>query len=133
MRGLTAILSILTAVMIAAAAFASGKLPRDESRARFFEEWIRPILAERCFGCHGPAKQMSGLRLDSLASILKGGERGAAILPGNPDESLLVRAVKRSGALKMPPTGPLPAAEVEALTEWIRTGAYWPKAPTAPK
>ena len=129
MRRLTAILIVPVAVLMAGAVYASIPFGQEDPRARLFESRVRPILAERCFGCHGPAKQMSGLRLDSRASILKGGERGPAVLPGKPAEGLLVRAVHRSGPLKMPPTGPIPASEIETLTEWIRAGAYWPTIP----
>ncbi len=133
MRGVRALLISATVIVIAVTAFASERIRKDEIRGRFFEERVRPILAERCFGCHGPAKQMSTLRLDSRASILKGGERGPALLPGKPADSLIVRAINRSGALKMPPSRPIPASEVEALTEWIRMGAYWPEPPTKKK
>ncbi len=91
----------------------------------WFEKEVRPILAENCYSCHGPQQQMSSLRLDSRAGMIRGGDRGPSIVPGNPEESLLVRAVRHQD-LKMPLGGSLEASEIETLMGWIRTGAYWP-------
>src|SRR5207237_3594369 len=70
----------------------------------FFETEIRPLLAERCHKCHGENKPKSGLRLSSRAAVLHGGDTGPAVVPGKPDESLLIQAVRHEGDLKMPPT-----------------------------
>ena len=59
-------------------------------REKFFEQNVRPLLAEKCYSCHGDKKQKGGLRLDSIEAILKGGESGPAVVPGKPNESLLV-------------------------------------------
>ena len=73
--------------------------------SEFFESRIRPILVERCIGCHGPKKQSSGLRLDSREAVLKGGDSGPAVVPGNLEESLLVAAIGYTDeVLKMPPS-----------------------------
>ncbi|MGF1579848.1 MAG: DUF1549 domain-containing protein [Gemmataceae bacterium] len=102
---------------------------------KFFESKVRPVLANRCYKCHGKRRQRGGLRVDSLAAILEGGDTGPAIKPGNPDESLLVRAIGHRGELKMPPRSKLPGAEVDNLTAWVKMGAPWPNAtiPKAPK
>ncbi len=92
---------------------------------RFFEENVRPVLAEKCLSCHNDQTKMSGLSLASRESAMLGGSRGSAVIPGQPADSLLINAVNRTGSLEMPPTGPLQNHEVEALTEWIRTGAAW--------
>lgn len=94
-----------------------------------FERDVRPILARKCYGCHGPALQKSHLRLDRREDALRGGESGIpAITPGKSAESLLIRYV--SGAdpkLVMPPAGPrLSAEEVSVLRAWIDGGAAWP-------
>jgi hypothetical protein len=91
----------------------------------FFESKIRPLLAQNCFKCHGETKQESGLRLDSLATALAGGDSGPAVVPGKPEDSLLVRAVRYQD-LEMPPTGKLKEHEVANLIEWIKMGAAWP-------
>ena len=72
-------------------------------RVRFFEQEVRPLLVEKCYACHGAEKQKGGLRLDSREAILKGGESGPAVVPGKPEESLLVEAMNYEG-LEMPPT-----------------------------
>ncbi len=98
----------------------------DRRALDFFENSVRPVLSNSCQKCHGPAKQSSDLRLDSREAILKGGSAGPAIVPGKPDESLLVQAVAhRHEELKMPPKGKLPEAEVEALRRWVEMGAPW--------
>lgn len=76
---------------------------------------------------------MGELRIDSLAGLLKGGGRGPAVVPGDPDRSLLIKAVGyQDRALQMPPRGRLPAAQTALLTEWIRKGAPWPIEKSAP-
>jgi hypothetical protein len=92
----------------------------------FFENKVRPLLARKCWSCHGPQKQRAGLRLDGHAALLKGGDTGPAVIPGQPDQSLLIRAVRQDGDLKMPPKGRLTAEELESLTAWVRMGAPWP-------
>ena len=93
----------------------------------FFESRVRPILADRCVKCHGPKKQSSGLRLDSRESVLRGGESGPAVVPGKPEESLLVQAVSHQhDELKMPPGGKLAEPAIAALGQWIALGAPWP-------
>lgn len=94
-----------------------------------FETDIQPILAERCFTCHGPEKQKSGLRLDLQEPAMHGGDSGPAIVAGNPDNSLLIQLV--SGAepdRQMPPQGdPLTAEQIAKLKAWIAAGAEWPQ------
>lgn len=92
---------------------------------RFFEEKIRPVLATHCLSCHGEQVKTSGLSLASRDGALHGGARGAAVVPGSPDESLLLAAIQQSGDLKMPPAGPLGPHEVEAFRAWIQEGAAW--------
>jgi len=100
--------------------------------AKFFENEVRPLLAENCFQCHADEKQKGDLRLDSLTTMLTGGESGAAIVPGKPDESLLIQAV-RYESFEMPPEKKLTDAQIQILTEWIRMGAPWPGSdPSAP-
>ncbi len=98
----------------------------DAGALEFFEKSVRPVLAERCQTCHGGSKQKGGLRLDSRTSVLQGGETGPAIVPGKPDESLLIGAVKYADDLQMPPKSRLAPAEVAALTRWVEMGAPWP-------
>ncbi|MFN3650149.1 MAG: PSD1 and planctomycete cytochrome C domain-containing protein [Armatimonadota bacterium] len=105
---------------------ARGTAPTAETE-KLFEEKVRPLLFEKCFSCHGDTKQFGDLRLDSRAALLKGGTTGPAVVPGDPEKSLLIQAVHQSGALKMPPAGKLTPAQVADLERWVRLGAYWPE------
>jgi cytochrome c553 len=116
---------LLPALLAAPAAAGAG----PDARAAFFETRIRPVLVNRCGACHGEKVQSAGLRLTTRAGLLKGGQRGAAIVAGQPEKSRLIQAVRRAGPLKMPPAGPLPAAEIEALEKWVADGAAWPEYP----
>jgi mono/diheme cytochrome c family protein/cytochrome c553 len=92
----------------------------------FFETKVRPIFANVCSNCHGDAAT-SGLRVDSRESLLKGGSRGPALVPNDPDKSLMIQAVRQTGDLKMPKGGKLTPEEVQSLTEWVKMGAPWPQ------
>jgi mono/diheme cytochrome c family protein len=92
----------------------------------YFESKVRPILAEHCYDCHTD-ERLGGLRLDSREAMLKGGRSGPAVVPGDPDRSLMIQAVRQtSDKLKMPKGGRLKSEEVDALVEWVRAGAVWP-------
>ena len=96
--------------------------------ADFFESKIRPILATNCYACHQDSK-LGDLRLDSSEALLKGGTRGAAIVPGDPDNSILIKAVRQTDPkFKMPMGGKLKDAEVADLVAWVKDGAKWPVA-----
>lgn len=91
---------------------------------RFLAE-VKPIFEKRCAVCHSAQVRSGGLVLASRREVLAGGNRGPAVAPGRPDESLLIEAVRGSGALKMPPGGKLPSNEIAALERWVRDGAKW--------
>jgi ankyrin repeat protein len=92
-----------------------------------YEQEVRPILANRCFGCHGPRQQQSGLRLDLRQNALRGGDYGVVIVPGRSAESKLIqRLIGSDAGLQMPPTGELPAEEIAMLRKWIDAGAEMP-------
>ena len=99
----------------------------ERAKLQFFESEIRPLLAKRCYECHGEKKQKAGLRLDNIAHILAGGDTGPALVPGKPDESLLVNAIRyKDEDLQMPPKEELPLAEKALLEKWVALGAPWP-------
>ncbi|MEQ2006910.1 MAG: PSD1 and planctomycete cytochrome C domain-containing protein [Limisphaerales bacterium] len=93
-----------------------------------FEKEVLPVLKQRCFECHGEKKQKSGLRADSRAALLKGGDFGAAVIPGDAVSSHLIEVITTNDKdSRMPPKGErLSASEVEALKRWIAQGAVWP-------
>jgi mono/diheme cytochrome c family protein len=115
-------------VLLGLAAFAGSPDTKktDAQAAEFFEAKVRPILANKCFSCHGDKVQQSGVRLDSLAAMMKGNSAGPSIVAGNPEKSPLIQVIHYDGKVKMPPTGKLKPEEIAALTEWVKMGAPWP-------
>ena len=104
-------------------------LPPATKRTIDFDKDIKPILQTSCISCHGPARQRGGLRLDSRAEAMKGGNSGVVIEPGKIDCRLLVLAAGLDGEQRMPPKGkpPLTLEQVGHLRAWIEQGAKWPK------
>jgi uncharacterized membrane protein len=95
----------------------------------FFETKVRPVLVERCYKCHSAqdGKDKGGLTVDGRAALLKGGDNGPSVVPGEPGKSKLIEAVSYKNVdLQMPPKGKLTDAEVADLAEWVRRGAPWP-------
>src|SRR5262245_570830 len=95
-----------------------------------FEQHIRPLLAERCYACHSTRsnKQKGGLLLDSRSGWAQGGDQGPVVIPGDPEASLLIRAVRYTDPdLRMPPDGPLPKEAVARLEQWVKMGAPDPR------
>ena len=102
-----------------------AEIAADPAAIEFFEKSVRPILAARCQGCHGSTKQKGGLRLDARAALIAGGLTGPAVVPGNPEESLLVDAINYGETYQMPPKSKLPDQEIATLTEWVKRGVPW--------
>ena len=94
--------------------------------ARLFVDKVRPVLERSCFSCHTDDER-SGLRLDSRERMLQGGSRGPAIVPGNPEQSLIIAALRHvDDDLQMPRNADqLPEAEIEGFIDWIQAGAEW--------
>ncbi|MFM7166113.1 MAG: PSD1 and planctomycete cytochrome C domain-containing protein [Planctomycetaceae bacterium] len=98
-----------------------------------FTAKVAPLLQQHCISCHGPDAQESGLRLDSLQALNTGGKAGPPIIPGKPDESLLVVALRRTDStLQMPPEGKLPDDAIAAIEQWISQGALHPDGAVVP-
>ena len=98
-----------------------------------FATQVKPLLDAKCAACHSAQLGSGGLRLVSRQALLSGGNRGASIVPGDPDASVLIQAVRQSGDLKMPPGGKLEPAEIATLEKWVADGAVWPGADEAAK
>ena len=101
----------------------------------FFESKVRPVLVDKCYKCHSAQseKVKGGLLLDSREDVLKGGKNGPAIVPGDPEKSLLIKAVRYVDEdLQMPPKGEkLSAAQITALEQWVKMGAPDPRVKSA--
>jgi cytochrome c553 len=98
----------------------------SETGAEYFERHVRPLLAEKCFSCHGRGQRKGSLSLDHHDSLMAGGESGVAVVQGKPEESLLVEAIEYSGSLQMPPDNKLSDREIQVLRKWIALGLPWP-------
>src|SRR5262245_32672489 len=119
-------LLLLAAVLVGASP--PGRTAEDEptpEQVPAFEQQVRPLLATHCFKCHGPAKHRGDLRLDSRSALMSGGQTGRVVVPGKPNESLLIDAINYR-RLEMPPNKRLGSKDVATLTEWVRMGAPYP-------
>jgi hypothetical protein len=118
---------VTLALLLAAAPMLASNIKALE----FFETQVRPVLAKHCHACHTDSR-IANLRVDSREYLIQGGRSGPAIVPGDPDNSLLMQAVSRTHArLKMPPAARLSPDEIENLKAWIKDGAVWPDSPAA--
>jgi len=125
------------AVLYAAAAPAPPKPAAAPTSSReadeFFEKSVRPVLVEKCFSCHSDKKSFGGLRVDSMAGMMKGTDTGKQVLvPGDPAKSVLIQVLSHTGPVKMPPQGKLAPEAIDALTAWVKMGAPWPGAAAGP-
>ena len=118
-------LCLLVSLSIRAAELPAAPL----SDERFFTDTVLPVLEARCFACHSHDHEIKGgLALDSRSGWVRGGDQGPAIVPGAPEESLLIEAISHTNPeLQMPPEGALPAEELAHLVDWVRRGAPDPR------
>lgn len=107
------------------------EIPNGEnaSKIEYFEKHVRPLLVQNCYNCHSAnTNTKGGLRVDDRNGLVEGGGRGAALVPGDPEQSLLLKAVQQTDPkLKMPPGKKLPDEDIAILTKWIQDGAAWPE------
>jgi hypothetical protein len=94
-----------------------------------FAKHVLPTLKEKCGGCHGARTKTSGLKVETREDLLRGGKRGAAIIPGDPAKSLLVIVLEQETPLKMPPGQRLSVETIAAFRRWIELGAPWSDEP----
>src|SRR2546423_1186461 len=125
---------VTIAIAVAAALFGGDALAGDRAApdgtsVDFFETRVRPVLSDHCYACHSvrAKKLKGGLRLDARDLVLKGGEYGPAIVPGDPEHSRLIGAIRYLNPdLRMPPKARLQTQQVDDLVEWVKRGAPWP-------
>ncbi len=103
--------------------------PAVGQQVEHFEKQVRPLLAAKCWKCHGTEKQKASLRLDSASGVAAGGDSGPAVVPGDPEHSPMIVAIRYADDPKMPPDGKLSDSEIATLTTWVKDGAAWPKYP----
>ena len=109
-------------------------LSAESGETEFFEKQIRPLLVTRCHGCHSSEAKtrFASLELDTKSGLLKGGDSGPVVIPGDPARSRLIQAVRGELPVRMPPTGKLRDDEIAALTRWVEMGVPWPNESQAP-
>ena len=131
--------SILVALAVAAAAGTtllarSLKAVQNSSPAeaspQYYTEHVQPILQANCYRCHAGLNHRGGLHLDTREGLMHGGKDGSVIVPGHPEQSLLVTLIRHEGPANdpkpMPPKSKLSDADIATITEWIRAGAVMP-------
>lgn len=121
---------LVTILMILSSSSLQGSPIADDptpEQIEFVRSKVIPILESRCYECHGSQETVEAeLHVNSRKALLKGGESGAAIEPGEPDRSLIIQAV-RYETFQMPPRSKMPDEEIEILVKWIKEGAHWPE------
>ena len=128
--GMDDTIGVGVALLILCATTALAAEPRSDAAGEDdFESKVRPVLVEHCYKCHSAQSKSlkGGLRLDDMAKMRKGGDTGPAVVPGDLEASLLVKAVRYDDeVLRMPPKGKLPEREIAALAQWVKHGAIGP-------
>ena len=128
-RWFLALLSLALVARVSAETTTANK-PISKEQADFFEAKVRPLLINHCYECHSQESGESGgeLFLDTADAVLRGGTHGSALVPSDPDKSLLFRAVSYDDAdLQMPPDGKLDQESIEVMRQWIAVGAPDPR------
>ena len=120
------VVALVSFLIVGPRAYADDEISATADQLAFFESKIRPLLADRCLDCHSGDEPESGLNLESRQAMLRGGELGPAVIPGQPRQSLLISAINHDEYIKMPPKQKLPTVEVVNLTRWVEMGAPWP-------
>ena len=126
----SALRSLPLCVLAGLAGLRAEAAESSREHLEFFEKRIRPVLAERCYECHSATakKSKGGLTLDTRDGVLKGGEAGPVLVPGDPEKSRLIEAVRyHNRDLQMPPKSRLPAEQVRDLEQWVKLGAPDPR------
>jgi len=100
-------------------------IARPECAGCFFDTRVAPILTKRCLGCHNEELKNGNISFLDRDSLLIAGTHGPAIVPGKPEASVLIDALRHDGDIQMPPGPKLPSSEIRTLTEWIKRGAVW--------
>jgi hypothetical protein len=130
-------LSVLTALLLLVVSTATDSQSAEgdftAAQIEFFELHIRPLLVQHCYECHSTdaVELKAGLYVDHLDGVLEGGESGPSVVPGDPDGSLLIQAVKYQ-TFEMPPDRKLSDQQIDTLVEWVEMGAPWPQVTTSP-
>ena len=126
---MTKVLLSVVSALAATFSITSTTAADDTTGVEFFEKKVRPVLANNCYNCHSAFNNsMGGLRVDDRNGLIQGGGRGPAVIPGDPEKSRLIQAIRQTNdGLKMPPKKKLTDEEIADLAKWIADGAAWPE------
>jgi cytochrome c len=107
-------------------------MAQDAASAQFYSEKVLPVLQANCYSCHGGTSHRGGLSLTTKAAMLKGGHDGSVVVPGSPEQSLIVKLIRHEGPaddpMPMPPNKPkLSDADIAAVAQWVKAGAIMPE------
>jgi mono/diheme cytochrome c family protein len=137
-------LSAAAAAVALAAAFsrpapvrAAGGGAPDDAQLKFYTEKVVPIFQANCYRCHGGMNHRGGFTMDTRAGMAKGGHDGAVLVPGHPEQSLLVKLIRHEGPaddpMPMPPNKPkISDDDIATVTQWVKAGAIMPDDPPKP-
>jgi mono/diheme cytochrome c family protein len=107
--------------------------PPAEATPEYYAEHVQPILRSNCYRCHAGLNHRGGLHLDTREGLMHGGKDGSVVVPGHPEQSLLVTLIRHEGPANdpkpMPPKSKLSDTDIATITEWIRAGAVMPADP----
>ena len=99
----------------------------------FYTAQVQPIFQANCYRCHGGLNHRGGLQMDTQAGLLHGGHDGAVVVPGHPEQSLLIKLIRHEGPasdpMPMPPRGKISDGDISTVEQWIRAGAVMPPDP----
>jgi cytochrome c len=102
-----------------------------QAKTDMYVKTVQPIFANNCYRCHGGDNHRGGMQLDTKEHIMKGGKDGAIIVPGHPEQSMLIALIRHEGPVDdpkpMPPKGKLSDEDIAAVTAWIKAGAVMPE------
>lgn len=125
-----AIPAVAGTLLLARSSKAVQSDPPAAATPQYYTEHVQPVLQENCYRCHAGMNHRGGLTLDTREGLMHGGRDGAVVVPGHPEQSLLVSLIRHEGTANgpkpMPPKSKLSDADIAAITEWIRAGAVMP-------
>jgi mono/diheme cytochrome c family protein len=130
-----AVIALAALATVAAIGCKSHALPNasaaNPATPRFYPDYVRPVFQRNCYKCHSGLNHRGGLQLDTREHLMRGGKDGAVIVPGHPEQSLMVKLIRHEGPagdpMPMPPKSKLSDADIATITRWIQAGALMPE------
>ena len=136
MRRILAGVGVIAATVLGGSGLRTGGAQPASNTPAYYTEVVKPVLMTNCGKCHFNMNHKGGLAMDTKALMMKGGRDGAVVVPGNPDNSMLVKLIRHEGPADdpkpMPPKSPkMSDADIAVVANWIKAGAVMPSDPTS--